>query len=451
MTVVLTILGILFVLVGVGVSIALHEIGHLVPAKLFGVKAPQYMIGFGPTLWSRRFGETEYGLKAIPLGGYVRMIGMFPPKGRGEDEHHLRASNTGRWAAMVDDARTQSMEEIQPGDEDRVFYKRKSWQKIVVMLGGPTMNLVIATVLIGGVLMGHGVFVEHGAKVASVVECVRPAGADATSACTENDQRTPAAVAGLLPGDRIVSIGGTTVDGTAAVGRVVRPSAGKSLPVVVERAGQQRTLSITPITNALPRLDAEGVPVTGVDGKPLTVQTGYIGMQSAPVGAIEKQPITAVPGAVGNAVAQTAGVIVKIPEKMVGIAKAAFGSGERDPNGPISVVGVGRIGGEVAAGQVQGLEGTTSKLITLIMLIASLNVALFVFNLIPLLPLDGGHVVGAVWEAIRRGFARVARRPDPGYVDVAKGLPIAYAMSVVLVVMGGLLIYADIVRPVKLG
>lgn len=136
---------------------------------------------------------------------------------------------------------------------------------------------------------------------------------------------------------------------------------------------------------------------------------------------------------------------------MVGVVKAAFGSGERDPNGPISVVGVGRIGGEVASGQVQGFEGTSTRLITLVMLIASLNIALFVFNLVPLLPLDGGHVVGALWEGLRRAVARVAGRPDPGYVDVAKGLPIAYAMSVVLVVMGGLLIYADIVRPVKLG
>ncbi|AKT52220.1 M50 family metallopeptidase [Arsenicicoccus sp. oral taxon 190] len=451
MTVLMTILGILVVVIGIGASIALHEIGHLVPAKLFGVKAPQYMIGFGPTLWSRRFGETEYGLKAIPLGGYVKMIGMFPPKRAGEDEHHLRPSGTGRWAAMIDDAREQSMEEVRPGDEHRVFYRLKTWQKLVVMLGGPVMNLVIATVLIGGVMMGYGMAVDKGARVAAVQQCVRPAGADTTAPCTSADPLTPAAKAGLEPGDRLVSIGGQSISRLADVSGAIRPHAGQAIPVVVERGGARQSLTLTPITSTLPRLGADGQPLTGADGKPLTEQTGFAGMSSAPITAIERQPITAVPGTVGRAVTQTAGVLVQIPQKMVGIAKAAFGSGERDPNGPISVVGVGRIGGEVASGQVHGFESSGARVITLLMLIASLNVALFVFNLIPLMPLDGGHVAGALWEGLRRQVAKVAGRPDPGYVDVAKGLPIAYAMSVVLIVMGGLLIYADIVRPVKLG
>lgn len=451
MTLLLTVLGILVVATGIGLSIGLHEIGHLVPAKLFGVKVPQYMVGFGPTLWSRRRGETEYGIKAIPLGGYVRMIGMFPPKRAGEDEHHLRSSSTGRWGAMIDDARVQSMEEVQPGDEDRVFYKLSTPKKVAVMLGGPVMNLVIATVLMGAVMVGYGVNVDRGARVASVQECVRPAGADTSTPCTSTDTPTPAAQAGLQPGDRIVSIAGRPITESTQVSATVRPRAGQATPVVVERDGRQIELSVTPIRSALPRLDGDGQVVKGADGKPVMEETGFVGVSSARILSLERQPVSAVPGAVGNAVTQTAKVIVTIPQKMVGIAQAAFGSGERDPDGPISVVGVGRIGGEVASGQVQGLEGTSTKLVTLVMLIASLNVALFVFNLIPLLPLDGGHVAGALWEGLRRTVARVARRPDPGYVDVAKGLPIAYAMSVVLIVMGGLLIYADLVRPVRLG
>jgi membrane-associated protease RseP (regulator of RpoE activity) len=164
-----------------------------------------------------------------------------------------------------------------------------------------------------------------------------------------------------------------------------------------------------------------------------------------------RQPLTAVPGIVGSAVGQTAGVVLRIPQKMVGIAQAAFGSGTRDENSPMSVVGVGRVAGEVADGQIAGVAGDgVSKVVTLLMLIASLNIALFVFNLIPLLPLDGGHAAGALWEGLKRRIARLRGRPNPGYVDVAKALPVAYAMSLVLIGMSVLLIYADIVNPVKL-
>ena len=151
----LFVLGVLVVVIGVALSIALHEIGHLVPAKKFGVKVTQYMVGFGPTIWSRRRGETEYGIKAIPLGGYVRMIGMLPPR-PGDAPGELRTLSTGRFSQMVDQARADSMEEVRPGDEDRVFYKLSPGKKIIIMLGGPIMNLVIAAVLLTGVITIYG-------------------------------------------------------------------------------------------------------------------------------------------------------------------------------------------------------------------------------------------------------------------------------------------------------
>ncbi|MGN6610307.1 MAG: site-2 protease family protein, partial [Angustibacter sp.] len=142
----------------------------------------------------------------------------------------------------------------------------------------------------------------------------------------------------------------------------------------------------------------------------------------------------------------------RIPQKMVGIVQAAFGSGARDPNGPISVVGVTRAAGEIASSDsIPFVQTPRERVSFFLSLLASLNLALFVFNLIPLLPLDGGHVAGALWEGLRRAVARVRRRPDPGPADVARLLPIAYAMSTVLIVMSVLLIYADIVKPVKLG
>ncbi|MGA8978688.1 MAG: site-2 protease family protein, partial [Pedococcus sp.] len=156
---------------------------------------------------------------------------------------------------------------------------------------------------------------------------------------------------------------------------------------------------------------------------------------------------------VGDQILATAGVVLKIPQKMVGVAQAAFGSGERDPNGPVSVVGVGRMAGDATAGKISWIGGDDgmNAFVFLLMLMASLNLALFVFNLIPLLPLDGGHVAGALWEGTKRGFARLSNRPDPGHVDVAKALPVAYAVSSVLIVMSVMLIYADLVKPISLG
>ena len=143
------IIGILVMVIGLGLSIALHEIGHLVPAKRFGIRVPQYMVGFGPTLWSRRRGETEYGVKWIPLGGYIRMIGMYPPP-HGAPEGTVGSGTTGRFATLAEAARSQAWEEVQPGDEGRLFYRLPVRRKVVIMLGGPLMNLVISFVLVQG-------------------------------------------------------------------------------------------------------------------------------------------------------------------------------------------------------------------------------------------------------------------------------------------------------------
>lgn len=444
-------LGVLFMAVGIAVSIALHEVGHLAPAKAFGVKVTKYMIGFGPTLWSRRKGETEYGVKAIPLGGFVSMVGMYPPK-PGES---ISEAPTSRWSALIDDARAQGQAEIEPGDEDRVFYRLAWWKKLIVMAGGPTVNLIIATLLLGGIVTLYGSPTEVGAKVGSVVECVRPATSTAasTAPCTASDTPAPGAVGGLEPGDVVRSVNGTPIHSARELSSIIRPSAGKALTFVVDRGGRDQTLTITPIASQLPQLDSTGAPVKDAAGKVATVTAGYVGITNVPVTELQRQPVSAVPGIVWQGVSQTAGVVLQLPQKLVGVAQAAFGSGERDVNGPISVIGVGRVAGEISDGQVGAGIGSSpgSTLIVLLSLVASLNLALFVFNLVPLMPLDGGQMVGAVWEGIKKGFARMTGRPDPGYVDVAKALPVAYAVSVALIVMSALLMYADIVRPVKLG
>jgi len=442
-------LGVLFVALGVSVSIGLHEVGHLLPAKRFGVKVTQYMVGFGPTVWSYQRGETEYGLKAVPLGGYIRMIGMFPPK-PGADPSMLRGSSTGRFSQLMDQARAESMEQVKPGDEDRVFYKLSVPKKVVVMLGGPTMNLVIAVVLLTGIFTLYGIE-QVTSRVSSVSQCVLavPASSTGPEKCSPSDPVGPANLAGIHPGDRIISMAGKPVSSWDDVRSAIRPNGGKQIAVVVERDGKQIALTATPVLNDVPRFDAAGQPVVGRDGKTLTDRVGFMGF--SPSYEIVRQPLSAVPALIGEPIARTVGVVFTIPQRMSGVAKAAFGGGARDPN-LMSVVGVGRVAGEVADGQLSGVAGSGSaKFVILLSLVASLNLALFVFNLIPLLPLDGGHVAGALWEGIKRRVARLRGRPNPGYVDVAKALPVAYAVSVALIGMSVLLIYADVVNPIKLG
>jgi len=439
----LYLIGVLIVVLGVGASIALHEIGHLVPAKRFGVRVPQYMVGFGPKVWSTKRGETEYGIKAIPLGGYIRMIGMFPPRpGEGE-----RVSSTGRFTQLRDEARGQSMEEIRPGDEDRVFYKLSTPKKITVMLGGPLMNLLIAAIVLTGLATLHGVSVTS-AKLSSVSQCVdtTQAAQSSKTECTAEMPIAPANAAGLKPGDTVVSMNGVALQTWDDARALIRGSADKPLTMVVERDGQRRTVTATPMATTLPVYDKYGIPKTNTDGTYKTETAGFLGAAGTPV--LVKQPVSAVPGIIGEQISQTAGVILNIPQKMVGVAKAAFGEGERDINGPISVVGVGRVAGEVASADDFG--STSDKVITLVALLGSLNLALFVFNLIPLLPLDGGHVAGALWEGLKRRAFKLAGKADPGPVDVTKALPLAYAVASLLIVMSVLLLYADIVNPVRL-
>jgi membrane-associated protease RseP (regulator of RpoE activity) len=260
-TVLMYALGVVLLVVGIAVSIGLHEVGHLVPAKRFGVKVTQYFVGFGNTVWSRRRGETEYGLKAIPLGGYVKLVGMLPP-GRGDvtadQPLRIRKSNTGMFTQIISDARAAEYELVEPGDEDRLFYKLPWWKKVIVMAGGPTVNLVLAFLLFGGVFMLHGVD-EPTTQVADVSDCVIAASeAEPGRRCTAEDPVAPAKKAGLRAGDEIVAINGVEVTSWEQLTRLIRDNEDGAAAIVYLRDGERRTTTTNTMVSPRPDLDEVG-------------------------------------------------------------------------------------------------------------------------------------------------------------------------------------------------
>ncbi|WP_405374981.1 MULTISPECIES: M50 family metallopeptidase [unclassified Microbacterium] len=433
MTVLAFVIGVLVLVVGLAISIALHEIGHLAPAKAFGVRVGQYMIGFGPTLWSRRFGETEYGVKALPIGGYISMAGMYPPAPAADQE--ARPTRRSRlFATMIQDARSVNEETLAGDGARRAFYQLPVLKRVIIMLGGPLMNFFLAIVLFAVMFSGIGIQTAT-TTIATVNECVLPA--DATqSACEPGDAASPAAAGGIRPGDVIVSVDGAPVSTFAEASSIIQQSPERQLSVVVRRDGAEQTLQLTPVL-------AER-EVAAEDGTVRTAEVGFVGMSAA----VEyvPQPIWEGPQAAVQRTGDVLGVIWQLPARVYETAVDTFTGAGRDPNGPLSVVGAGRLAGEVAATETPILNRVSA----ILALLASLNIALFVFNLVPLLPLDGGHIVVALWDGLKRVWAKLFRRPPPRPVDATKLVPVTFVVVIALIVMGGTLILADIVNPVQL-
>jgi membrane-associated protease RseP (regulator of RpoE activity) len=389
-------IGVLVFVIALLVSIMLHEAGHLATAKAFGMKATQFFVGFGPTLWSRQRGETEYGVRAFPVGGFVKITG------------------------------TTSMDEVDPADEPRTLRAHPAWQRSIVWVAGSFMHFAFAFALLVFLAGAVGVASQSGTTI-TVLPCV-PSAAGAGCAAG-NHSRSPAVIAGLRSGDKIVAIGGRPVRDWSQVGKAISShQAGSTITVIVARGQRDITTTATLARASWHTGGFLGVePVTTYNrAAPFTA----VADAGSLFGAISTQSVTAlghIPAAIPYLFA---------PNRA------------HTPGGQVgSMIGAANVTGQVVAAQL----GWQVKVSAVLLIVVEVNIFVGIFNLLPLLPLDGGHLAIVLFERARSGLARLARRPDPGRVDITKVIPVSVGLFALIVAFALVLIAADIVNPLSLG
>ena len=427
--------GIVFVALGIGISIGLHELGHLWPAKTFGVKVPTYAIGFGPTLFKFQRGETTYAIKLIPLGGYITMIGMYPP-----GKKPLK-SKSGFFADMILSARNAHSEHVTEADKNRMFYQLPVWKRMIIMFGGPFMNLVLGTLLMVAVLVGIGTQQQSNA-IAEVSPCVI-VNPTVQKECTSADAKSPALIAGLQAQDRIEAINGIKFENWNTVSQEL--TVGKPASLQILRDGSSVQIEITPVAALRATTDSNGQVVVNEKGEPVLKERAVLGI----IFDVERKPETVTAALAKSAwgVGQVGQMILTLPQQLTDVAISTFTGQERNPNGAVSVVGIAQISGTVASAEAVDF---VDKLATGLLILASLNFALFGFNMLPLLPLDGGHIAGGLYESLKRAAFKLLRKPAPGPADTALLMPVTWVVFIVLMAMSALLIIADLVNPISI-
>jgi membrane-associated protease RseP (regulator of RpoE activity) len=388
-------LGVAIFVVALLASIMLHEAGHFTTAKLFGMKATQFFVGFGRTIWSRQKGETEYGVKAIPAGGFVKIVGM------------------------------TDLEDVDPADEARSFRRQPGWQRIIVLAAGSFMHFMLALVLLFIIAAGIGLETAGGGTSVGTVESCVPSNMNV--GCVKGDPASPASKAGVRTGDRNVSVAGIRVSTWTQMGKAIRAQhAGSEVPVVVDRHGRLVTLHATLAS--------------------LTGHGSYLGV--SPLAVFQRVgPLSAASYAgheFWTMLSGSASVVKSLPRAIPDLfAKNRANT----PGGQVtSVVGAGNVTGQVLEARI----GWQPKAGLVLLIIASLNIFVGAFNLLPLLPLDGGHLAVVIYERARAWLARLLGRPDPGPVDFRRLVPVSVGVFALLVGVGLLLIMADLVNPIHL-
>ncbi len=387
-------IGVLIFVVALLVSVMLHEAGHFVTAKAFGMKATQFFVGFGSTLWSTRRGETEYGIKALPLGGFVKITGM------------------------------SSIDDVDPADEPRSFRAKPGWQRVIVLGAGSFMHFLIALVLLWILAVGIGIADTSGTTV-SVLRCV-PDGKLAP--CAHGDPRSPAVLAGLRSGDKIVAVAGQPVHNWNQIGAAIKAHPpGSAVPFTVERGGRQITKDVSLAGVSWRKGAFLGVaPVVVYNRAGPLHAVSYAGSQ---FGSITSQSVTAL------------GRVPKAIPYLFSKNRASTPGGS-----PSSVVGAANITGDVVAANI----GWQQKVWVVLQIVIDVNIFVGIFNLLPVLPLDGGQLAIVLYERGRAWFARLFRRPDPGPVDIKRLIPVSVGVFAVIVAFALLLIVADVLNPLTL-
>jgi membrane-associated protease RseP (regulator of RpoE activity) len=389
-------LGILIFVVALLFSIMLHEAGHFVTAKKFGMKATQFFVGFGQTLWSRRKGETEYGVKAFPVGGFVKIVGM------------------------------TELEDIDPADEPRSFRRQPGWQRIIVLAAGSFMHFVLAFVLLFALAIGIGLAGAGTTTMVGAIDTCVPS--SLTAACKPSSPASPAKKAGIRAGDVIMAVGGVQVHNWTQMGKALRSQpAGQPVAITVLRDRHEVTLH--------PSLAV----IHGRHGSYLGVSPVVVFQRTGLGGAV-----TYAGGKFGQIMAGSAGVVASLPKAIPDLFSKNRANG---PGGQVtSVVGAADVTGQVVAAPI----GWQARVAVVMLIVASLNIFIGAFNLLPLLPLDGGHLAIVIYERCRAWLARLRGKPDPGPVDFRRFIPVSVGVFALLVGFSLLVIMADIVNPVHI-
>jgi membrane-associated protease RseP (regulator of RpoE activity) len=376
-------LGMLAFVVALLLSVMVHEFGHYITARKYGMWVSEFFVGFGKRIWSVQRGETEFGVKAIPAGGYCKIEGMAPN------------------------------DEMPEGEEGRAFYKASSGKKLIVLGAGSFLHFVLGFVLLFTLFAGIGTN-----QVLPVISEVVP--------------NSAAQAAGIAPGDEIVSINGKKVSQWFKDVEVIRQSQGADITLEINRDGQQLTV----VTNArLTDIDGTKRYVLGIINDVGLKRSGLL-LSVKNSAIVTKDFLT-----------ESVKSLAKLPEKIPALWGATVRGEERDANGLVGVVGVARVSGEaVGSDKLTPME----RLATFVLIVASLNIFVGIFNLLPILPLDGGHMAVAIADEIRAFIARLRGRPRPAPIDVTVLTPITMVVFVVLATLTLLLLVADVINPVTL-
>ena len=390
------IIGVLAFVIALLLSVMIHEFGHYITAKRYGMRVSEFFLGFGKRIWSFTRGETEFGIKAIPAGGYCRIEGM------------------------------SATDEMPPGEESRAFFKASSGRKLIVLGAGSFLHFVLGFIILLIIFAGIGTS-KPTTTISEISACVPRINA----ACTESDPKSPALLSGLQAGDVITSLNGVPVYNWAKDVEIIRNSAGKEILIEIERNGQVQTISVIAATRV-------------VDGKEygfLGIVNGYELVRDAPFTSIKNSAIVSwdfISGAVK--------AIISLPSKIPALWGATVSGADRDPNGLVGIVGVAQVTGQAASSE--GLS-TSERIQTFLLIIASLNFFVGVFNLLPILPLDGGHMAVAIADEVRAIVARIRGRARPEGINVNKLAPFTMVVFVLLAALTVLLLAADIINPIQ--